>query len=244
MKKNTYTIPLALVFCLFFLWAISSNLLPTMIRQLMKTCELNTFEASFTETAYWLAYFIFPIPIAMFMKRYSYKAGIIFGLILAAIGGLLFFPAAILKEYWAYLCIFFIIATGMSFYGEMPDMFNLILNSDHKLIKEVLNEEESACQAEVAPIQSEMDAVNKQRNELKDKQKGKKDEDIPTSEKDELNDLDKKWDDLKSKKEAIFVGYASNNKVIRQLIDLALLQNNMLKGEALNNFVKRSIELI
>ena len=65
MKKNTYTIPLALVFCLFFLWAISSNLLPTMIRQLMKTCELNTFEASFTETAYWLAYFIFPIPIAV-----------------------------------------------------------------------------------------------------------------------------------------------------------------------------------
>ena len=66
------------------------------------------------------------------------------------------------------------IQAGMSFYGEMPDMFNLILNSDHKLIKEVLNEEESACQAEVAPIQSEMDAVNKQRNELKDKQKGKK----------------------------------------------------------------------
>ena len=96
MKKNTYTIPLALVFSLFFLWAISSNLLPTMIRQLMKTCELNTFEASFTETAYWLAYFIFPIPIAMFMKRYSYKAGIIFGLLLAAVGGLLFFPAAML----------------------------------------------------------------------------------------------------------------------------------------------------
>ena len=102
MKKNTYTIPLALVFSLFFLWAISSNLLPTMIRQLMKTCELNTFEASFTETAYWLAYFIFPIPIAMFMKRYSYKAGIIFGLLLAAVGGLLFFPAAMLKEYLAY----------------------------------------------------------------------------------------------------------------------------------------------
>jgi len=115
MKHNRYTVPLALVFCLFFLWAISSNLLPTMIRQLMKTCELNTFEASFTETAYWLAYFIFPIPIAMFMKRYSYKAGIVFGLVLAAIGGLLFFPAAILKEYWAYLGIFFIIATGMCF---------------------------------------------------------------------------------------------------------------------------------
>ncbi len=106
------------------------------------------------------------------------------------------------------------IQAGMSFYGEMPDMFNLILNSDHKLIKQVLNEEEGACHAEVTPIQSEMDSINK------------------------------KWNDLKSKKEAIFAGYASNNKVIRQLIDLALLQNNMLRGEALNNFVKRSIELI
>lgn len=114
-KKNNYTIALALIFSLFFIWAISSNLLPTMIRQLMKTCELNTFEASFTETAYWLAYFIFPIPIAMFMKKYSYKAGIIFGLLLAALGGLLFFPASIIKEYWAYLAIFFVIATGMCF---------------------------------------------------------------------------------------------------------------------------------
>lgn len=129
MKKHTYTIPLALVFCLFFLWAISSNLLPTMIRQLMKTCELNTFEASFTETAYWLAYFIFPIPIAMFMKRYSYKAGIIFGLVLAAVGGLLFFPAAMLKEYWAYLCIFFIIATGMCFLETAANPYVTALGS-------------------------------------------------------------------------------------------------------------------
>ena len=129
MKKNTYTIPLALVFSLFFLWAISSNLLPTMIRQLMKTCELNTFEASFTETAYWLAYFIFPIPIAMFMKRYSYKAGIIFGLLLAAVGGLLFFPAAMLKEYWAYLCIFFIIATGMCLGDSRQSLCNRVGSS-------------------------------------------------------------------------------------------------------------------
>ena len=113
--KRKQLLPLILVFCLFFLWAISSNLLPTMIRQLMKTCELNAFEASFTETAYWLAYFICPIPIAMFMKRYSYKSGIVFGLLLAAMGGLLFFPAAIIKSYWAYLCIFFIIAAGMCF---------------------------------------------------------------------------------------------------------------------------------
>ncbi|MBP5479284.1 MAG: MFS transporter, partial [Bacteroidaceae bacterium] len=113
MKKNT--IPLILIFCLFFLWAISSNLLPTMIRQLMKTCELNPFEASFTESAYWLAYFICPIPIAMFMKRFSYRSGIIVGLLLAAAGGLLFFPAAMVKQYSVYLCIFFIIATGMCF---------------------------------------------------------------------------------------------------------------------------------
>ena len=113
MKKNT--IALSLIFCLFFLWAISSNLLPTMIRQLMKTCELNTFEASFTESAYWLAYFICPIPIAMYMKRFSYRSGIIAGLLLAALGGLLFIPAAMVKSYGVYLCIFFIIATGMCF---------------------------------------------------------------------------------------------------------------------------------
>lgn len=115
MKQKNYIFELSLIFCLFFLWAISSNLLPTMIRQLMKTCELNPFQASFTETAYWLAYFIYPIPIAMFMKRYSYKAGIILGLLIAAVGGLLFFPATLIKQYWAYLCIFFVIATGMCF---------------------------------------------------------------------------------------------------------------------------------
>ena len=108
-------VPLILVFCLFFLWAISSNLLPTMIRQLMKTCELNTFEASFTESAYWLAYFVCPIPIAMYLKRYSYKSGIVFGLMLAAFGGLLFFPAAMVKSYGMYLAVFFVIATGMCF---------------------------------------------------------------------------------------------------------------------------------
>ncbi len=114
-KRKEYTVLLALVICLFFVWAISANLLPTMIRQLMKTCELTPFEASFTETAYWLAYFICPIPIAMFMKRYTYKAGIIFGLLMAAAGALLFFPASELKEYWFYLLVFFIIATGMCF---------------------------------------------------------------------------------------------------------------------------------
>lgn len=106
---------LLLVFGLFFLWALSSNLLPTMIRQLMKQCHLNTFEASFTESAYWLAYFVCPIPIAMFLKRFSYKAGIIFGLCLAATGSFLFFPASEINVYAVYLAIFFVIATGMCF---------------------------------------------------------------------------------------------------------------------------------
>ena len=136
------------------------------------------------------------------------------------------------------------IQAGMSFYGEMPDMFNLVLNSDHPLIKKVLGEEEIACAADIVPLQLSIDDTTKQRDAMAKKQEGKKDEDIPTSEKDELRDLDKKLDELKGKKEAIYAGFAGKNKVVRQLIDLALLQNNMLKGEELNNFVKRSIELI
>lgn len=130
MKKNRYIVPLALIFCLYFLWAISSNLLPTMIRQLMKTCELSTFEASFTETAYWLAYFICPIPIAMYMKKFGYKSGVVFGLLLAATGGLLFFTAAMLKEYWAYLTIFFIIAAGMCFLETVANPYAAALGDE------------------------------------------------------------------------------------------------------------------
>ena len=127
MKTKKTTIVLALIFSLFFIWAISSNLLPTMIRQLMKTFELSAFKASLTEASYWIAYFIFPIPIAMFMKRYSYKAGIIFGLCIAALGGLLFFPAALIQQYWAYLAIFFIIATGMCFLETAANPYVTVL---------------------------------------------------------------------------------------------------------------------
>ena len=136
------------------------------------------------------------------------------------------------------------IQAGMSFYGEMPDMFNLVLNSDHKLIKEVLSDEESACSAELSPIQISIDDTQKQYDTLQKSQEGKKDEEIATTEKDHLTDLSKKLDDLKKQKESIITTYANSNKIVRQLVDLALLQNNMLKGEALNNFVKRSIDLI
>nr|MBP9507181.1 molecular chaperone HtpG [Bacteroides sp.] len=136
------------------------------------------------------------------------------------------------------------IQAGMSFYGEMPDMFNLVLNADHKLVKQVLADEEKACAADVVPLKLSIDDATKRRDELKKKQEGKKDEEVSTAEKDELNELVEKLDELKMKKDSLFIAYAAQNKVIRQLIDLALLQNNMLKGEALNNFVKRSIELI
>ena len=136
------------------------------------------------------------------------------------------------------------IQAGMSFYGEMPDMFNLVLNVDHKLVKQVLNDADNSCKAALEPIEAEMTSLNKRHDELHKAQAGKKADEIPQAEKDELSDVEKKLADEKTKKEAVLGEYAGGNKVIRQLIDLALLQNNMLKGEALTNFVKRSIELI
>ena len=89
-----------------------------------------------------------------------------------------------------------------------------------------------------------MGDIDQQRNDLKKKHEGKKDEELTAAEKDEMAALDKKRDELNTQKEEIYAAYAAKNKVVRQLIDLALLQNGMLKGEALNNFVKRSIDLI
>ena len=136
------------------------------------------------------------------------------------------------------------IQAGMSFYGEMPNMYNLVLNADHKLVKQVLTDADNSCKAALEPIESEMASLNNRRKELQKAQEGKKTEDIPQAEKDELNDIEKKISYETTKKQAVLGEYANGNKIIHQLIDLALLQNNMLKGEALTNFVKRSIELI
>ena len=136
------------------------------------------------------------------------------------------------------------IQPGMSFYGEMPDMYNLVLNSDHQLIKKVLEEIESASAEKLVPVESEIALLNLRQNELHKSQEGKKAEDITTAEKDELNDVEKKLNEQKQQKITVINEFAAENKVVHQLIDLALLQNNMLKGEALTNFVKRSIEMI
>ena len=133
---------------------------------------------------------------------------------------------------------------GMAFYGEMPDMFNLVLNVDHKLIKSVLADTDKECEAELQPIEAELRGLNARQAVIEQAQKDKKSDEISETEKNELADVEKKIADEKSKKEAVISKFAAGNKVVHQLIDLALLQNGMLKGEALNNFVKRSIELI
>ncbi len=132
----------------------------------------------------------------------------------------------------------------MSFYGEMPDSFNLVVNTAHPVVEKLLKEEEAACTTEVAPIASELLEVKVKHDTLKDSSKGKKDEEIPTAEKDELSALAKQMDELGEKKKVVYKAFAADNKQVRQLIDLALLANNMLKGEALANFVKRSVELM
>ena len=133
---------------------------------------------------------------------------------------------------------------GMSFYGEMPSMYNVVLNTDHPIIKNVLNAEEGACNEQIKPIEAELQELNKKHKDIQDSQKDKKPEDIPQVEKDQLTDLDKKISETREKKESVWKNFAGNNEIVHQLIDLALLQNNMLKGESLTNFVRRSIDLI
>ena len=132
----------------------------------------------------------------------------------------------------------------MSFYGEMPDSYNLVVNTAHPVIEKLLADEETACGKEVAPLASEIALTESQNSALKENHKGKKDEEIPAAEKAQVEEFEKKIQELTDQKKAILKAFASENKQVRQLIDLALLANNMLKGEALANFVKRSVELL
>ncbi len=136
------------------------------------------------------------------------------------------------------------INAGMSFYGEMPDMYNLVLNSDHRLVKSVLSAEENSCAEKLNPVEEKIQSLTHEKSTLEAAQKDKKEEEIPQAEKDQLSDLEKALSEEKGKKEAIFSEFASGNETVKQLIDLALLQNGMLKGEALSRFIKRSIDLI
>ena len=134
--------------------------------------------------------------------------------------------------------------SGMSFYGQMPDSFNMVLNSDHRLVKEVLTAFSNDMTETLKPIESELkgqEARLAALNQLTDK---KKPEEITQEEKDDKANTQKAIDEQKEKKEQLIGDYAVKNDIIHQLIDLALLQNGMLKGEALDRFLKRSVDLI
>jgi len=134
--------------------------------------------------------------------------------------------------------------SGMSFYGQMPDSFNLVLNSDHRLVKEVLADAQSALAEQLKPIESEIKGQEARLAALNQKTDKKKPEEITQEEKDEKANTQKAIDEQKDKKQQLISDYAQKNDVVHQLIDLALLQNGMLKGEALDKFLKRSVDLI
>ena len=133
---------------------------------------------------------------------------------------------------------------GMSFYAQMPDAFNLVLNSDHTLIKNVLTDEKSACAEELKPIESEIKGLEARLAILHQEQGKKKPEEITQEEKDDVKSTEKSIEEQHTKRNSIIATYAKDNRIVHQLIDLALLQNGMLKGAALDSFLKRSVDLI
>ncbi len=133
---------------------------------------------------------------------------------------------------------------GMSFYQQMPDSYNLVLNSEHPLIKKVLDDTKAACGETLAPIDDEIKSLEAKQSALKQLLDKKKPEELTQEEKDERQNTEKTISEQKEKRNSIIADYAKNNKIVHQLIDLALLQNGMLKGAALNEFLKRSVDII
>ena len=134
--------------------------------------------------------------------------------------------------------------TGMNFYGQMPDSFNLVLNSDHALVKRVLDDAKTALSDQLKPIEGEIKGQEARLAALNQKTDKKKPEEITQEEKDDKAATQKAIDEQKDKKQKLISDYAQKNDIVHQLIDLALLQNGMLKGEALDKFLQRSVELI
>ncbi len=133
---------------------------------------------------------------------------------------------------------------GMGFYGQMPDSFNLVLNADHPLVKKVLDESKTATEEALKPIEAELKGQEARLAAIRAAQDKKKWDEITQEEKDQKAEAEKAVQAEKDKKTAIIADYAKGNSIVHQLIDLALLQNGMLKGEALDRFLKRSVDLI
>jgi molecular chaperone HtpG len=132
----------------------------------------------------------------------------------------------------------------MSFYGEMPDSYTFVVNVAHPLIENLLKDEDAKCAEKVQPFIAQVSDIQKQINEIDERNKGKKYDEISQEDKTAKDDFQKKIDELNSEKKQIFATYSAENKQVGQLVDLALLANNMLKGEALAKFVKRSVEMM
>ena len=133
---------------------------------------------------------------------------------------------------------------GMSFYGEMPDSYTVVLNSDHRLVKNILNDANASVAEALKPIEAELKGQQARLDALRQSQSKKKPEEVTQEEKDDLQNTEKAMNEQREKKNKVLADYAQGNKVVHELIDLALLQNGMLKGEALDKFLKRSIEMI
>lgn len=132
----------------------------------------------------------------------------------------------------------------MSFYGEMPDTFNLVINADHPLVSRVVTDMADKTKAQLDPVQAQIATYESRKTELNKAKEGKKDEEVPQEQKDEMSALEKQIDGERKKRVDILSAFAKDEKLVSQLIDLALLSNNMLKGQSLTNFIKRSISLM
>ena len=133
---------------------------------------------------------------------------------------------------------------GMNFYGQMPDSYSIVLNSDHSLVKKVLEDSEVHTSGALKPILAEIRGQEARLAALHQEQTKKKPEEITQEEKDDVHNTEKAIQDEKAKRDEIVANYAKDNSIVHQLIDLALLQNGMLKGAALEAFLKRSVDLI
>jgi molecular chaperone HtpG len=133
---------------------------------------------------------------------------------------------------------------GMNFYGTLPDSFNLVVNTDHPLVKKVIAEKDGNLGEQLKTITGQLEPVAKELDALKEQLKGKKEEEIDQTQKDKRNDLENKEEEIRNNKKDVLGEYGKTNQLARQLVDLALLANNMLKGEELNKFICRSVDMI
>ena len=133
---------------------------------------------------------------------------------------------------------------GMNFYAQMPDSMNLVLNSDHPLVKRILDDCKTSTEEALKPIESELKGQEARLAAIRQAQEKKKADELTQEEKDDKTNTEKAIQEQKDKKQEVLSGFAAKNDIVHQLIDLALLQNGMLKGEALDQFLKRSVDLI